>query len=58
MYNLSPFEKEIAKFSDRVEIISGLVIGKRLDSEVAYQEIKAAVKRIKKQRKKLEKETT
>lgn len=56
MYNLSPLEKEIATFSDRVDIISGLVIGKKLDPEVAYQEIKVAVKRIKKLRKKLKKE--
>jgi hypothetical protein len=55
MYNLSPLEKELATFSDRVEIISGLVIGKKLEIEVAYQEIKSSMKRLKKLRKEIRK---
>lgn len=55
MYNLSPLEKELATFSDRIDIISGLVIGKKLDVEVAYQEIKVALKRFKKLRKEIRK---
>jgi len=51
-YDLTPFEKDMAKFADRIEIIVGLEIGDKLSAEEAYQEIKLLMKDLKKSRKK------
>lgn len=49
--NLSNFEKQLAKFADRVDIIVGLEIGDKLTPEEAYQQIKGLMKDLKKSRK-------
>lgn len=52
MYNdLTNFEKKLAKFADRVDIIVGLEIGDKLTPEEAYQQIKGLMKDLKKSRK-------
>ena len=52
MYNeLTNFEKHLAKFADRVDIIVGLEIGDKITSEDAYQQIKGLMKDLKKYRK-------
>ena len=51
-YDLTPFEKDMAAFADRIEIIVGLEIGDKLSAEDAYQEIKLLMKDLKKSRKK------
>lgn len=49
--NLTEFEKQLAKFADRVDIIVGLEIGDKLTPEEAYQQIKGLMKDLKKSRK-------
>ena len=49
--NLSPYERALANFADRVEIIVGLEVGDKMSPEAAYQEIKSLFKEIKKLRK-------
>ena len=56
MYELTEFEKKLAKFADRVDIIVGLEIGDKLTPEEAYQQIKGLMKDLKKLRK-VEKDT-
>ena len=52
MYSdLTDFEKKLAQFADRVDIIVGLEIGDKLTSEEAYQQIKGLMKDLKKSRK-------
>lgn len=51
MYDLTPFEKDLAAFADRVEIIVGLEIGDKLSEKEAYKEIKLLMKDLKKSRK-------
>lgn len=52
MYNdLTNFEKQLAKFADRVDIIVGLEIGDKLSPEEAYQQIKGLMKDLKRLRK-------
>jgi hypothetical protein len=51
-YYLTPFEKDMAAFADRIEIIVGLEIGDKMTAEEAYQEIKLLMKDLKKSRKK------
>lgn len=52
MYSdLTDFEKQLAKFADRVDIIVGLEIGDKLPPEEAYQQIKGLMKDLKKSRK-------
>lgn len=50
--NLSPYEKALANFADRVDIIVGLEISDKMSPESAYKEIKRLFKDIKKLRKK------
>lgn len=50
--NLSAFERELARFGDKVQLIVGLEIGDKMSPEVAYQEIKDMMKELKKLRKK------
>lgn len=52
VYDLTPFERDLATFADRVEIIVGLEIGDKLSAEEAYKEIKLLMKDLKKSRKK------
>jgi hypothetical protein len=50
-YNLTPFEKDLASFADRIEIIVGLEIGDKMTADEAYKEIKLLMKDLKKSRK-------
>lgn len=54
--NLTEFERELARFGDKVQLIVGLEIGDKMTPEVAYQEIKDMMKELKKLRKKEKKE--
>ena len=52
MYDeLDCFEKALAHFGTRVEIIVALELGGKLDAETAYQNIKMELKELKKIRK-------
>jgi hypothetical protein len=53
MYDLDPFERELALFANRVDIIVGLQMGKKLSAEDAYKEIKYRFKTLKQSRKTL-----
>jgi hypothetical protein len=53
---LTEFERALARFGDKVQLIVGLEIGDKMSPEIAYQEIKELMKELKKLRKK-EKET-
>lgn len=50
-YNLTPFEKDLAAFADRIEIVVGLEIGDKMTADEAYKEIKILMKDLKKSRK-------
>jgi len=50
--NLSPYEKSLARFGDRVSIIASLEISGKITPEDAYQEIKEEYKFLKNLRKK------
>lgn len=52
MYELDCFEKALAHFGTRVDIIVGLEMGDKIDSEIAYKMIKDELKELKKIRKK------
>jgi len=54
--SLTEFERALARFGDKVQVIVGLEISDKLSPEEAYQEIKEMMKELKKLRK-LEKET-
>ena len=57
MYDeLDCFEKALAHFGTRVEIIIALELGNKIDAETAYQNIKMELKELKKVRKKYNKE--
>mgnify|MGYP000857698652 CR=1 FL=1 len=57
MYDeLDCFEKALAHFGTRVEIIIALELGNKIDAETAYQNIKMELKELKKIRKKHNKE--
>ena len=49
--DLDCFEKALTHFGTRVEIIVALEMGNKMDSETAYQMIKAELKQVKKIRK-------
>ena len=51
MYELTNFEKEMLAFSNRVDIIVGLEMGKKLVPEDAFKEIKSLYKKLKTTRK-------
>ena len=53
---LTEFERALARFGDKVQLIVGLEIGDKITPESAYQEIKELMKELKKLRK-AEKET-
>lgn len=57
MYNdLDNFEKALAHFGTRVDIICAMEIGGKINAEVAYQNIKAELKELKKIRKRTRKD--
>ena len=49
MYELDCFEKALAHFGTRVDIIVGLEMGDKIDSDSAYKMIKEELKQLKKQ---------
>ena len=51
MYNLDDFEKALAHFGTRVDIIIALEMGGKIDAQDAYKEIKAELKELKRAKK-------
>ena len=49
--DLTTFEKQLAQFGDRVQVIVGLEVGGKLHADDAYKQIKDLVKELKKLRK-------
>lgn len=49
--DLSAFERALARFGDKVQLIVGLEISNKMSPELAYQEIKDMMKELKKLRK-------
>ncbi|MFZ9740405.1 MAG: DUF7219 family protein [Candidatus Nanopelagicaceae bacterium] len=49
---LTAFERALARFGDKVQLIVGLEVSDKMSPEVAYQEIKEMMKELKKLRKK------
>ena len=56
MYELDDFERALAHFGTRVEIIIALALGGKLDADTAYKNIKMELKELKRVRKKYNKE--
>ena len=56
--DLDSFEKALSHFGTRVEIITAMEIGGRIDAETAYQNIKIELKELKKVRKTWQKKRT
>lgn len=50
-YDLTEFEKELVFFKTRVETIISLEMGNKIDSDIAYKEIKKLMKSLKSARK-------
>jgi len=57
MYELDDFEKALAHFGTRVDIIVALEMGGKLDADAAYKNIKAELKELKRIRKQHKKDT-
>ncbi len=55
MYELDNFEKALAHFGTRVDIIIALEMGGKLDADIAYKNIKAELKELKRIRKQYKK---
>jgi hypothetical protein len=51
MYELDDFEKALAHFGTRVDIIIALEMGGKIESQAAYKEIKAELKELKRAKK-------
>ena len=51
MYEFDLFEKAIAHFGTRVDIIVALEMGGKIDANTAYKEIKAELKELKRAKK-------
>ena len=51
MYNLDDFEKALAHFGTRVDIIIALEIGDKIDGAAAYKQIKEELKELKRAKK-------
>jgi len=51
MYELDDFEKALAHFGTRVDIIVALELGNKINATAAYKEIKAELKELKKAKK-------
>jgi hypothetical protein len=56
MYELDSFERALAHFGTRVDIIIAMEIGGKLDADVAYKNIKMELKELKRVRKSLKKD--
>ena len=56
MYELDDFEKALAHFGTRVDIIIALEMGGKIDAQLAYKEIKEELKNLKKAKKQYAKE--
>ena len=56
MYDLDNFEKALAHFGTRVDIIIALEMGGKLDADTAYKNIKSELKELKRVRKQLKKD--
>lgn len=54
--DLDTFERALQHFGTRTDIIIALEMGDKIDSETAYQQIKAELKELKRVRKKTKKE--
>jgi hypothetical protein len=50
--DLDSFERALMHFGTRVDVIVAMEMGDKIDSEIAYQKIKAELKELKKVRKK------
>lgn len=48
---LTEFERALARFGDKVDLVVGLEIGGKINAEEAYQQIKDMMKDLKKMRK-------
>ena len=51
MYDLDDFERALAHFGTRVDIIIALEMGGKIDGMAAYKEIKAELKELKRAKK-------
>jgi hypothetical protein len=56
MYELDSFERALAHFGTRVDVIIAMEMGGKLDADSAYKNIKTELKELKKIRKSLKKE--
>ncbi len=56
MYEFDLFEKALAHFGTRVDIIIALEMGGKIDAQAAYKEIKEELKELKKAKKMYAKE--
>lgn len=56
MYELDTFEKALAHFGTRVDIIIALEMGNKIDAQSAYKEIKSELKELKRVKKQYAKE--
>jgi hypothetical protein len=56
MYELDTFEKALAHFGTRVDIIIALEMGDKIDAQSAYKEIKSELKELKRVKKQYAKE--
>jgi hypothetical protein len=56
MYELDNFEKALAHFGTRVDIICAMELGGKIDAETAYKQIKEELKELKKIRKRTRKD--
>ena len=56
MYELDSFERALAHFGTRVDIIIALEMGNKLDADTAYKNIKMELKELKRIRKQLKKD--
>jgi hypothetical protein len=56
MYDLDDFEKALAHFGTRVDIIIALEMGGKLDADTAYKNIKIELRELKKIRKSIKKD--
>jgi hypothetical protein len=56
MYELDSFERALAHFGTRVDIIIALEMGGKIDSDTAYKNIKMELKELKKIRKSIKKD--
>jgi hypothetical protein len=54
--DLDTFEKALAHFGTRVDVICAMEMGGRIDAETAYKNIKTELKLLKKTRKKYKKD--